>query len=107
MKLAQFLSLFMLSTPALASGVITCGDVMAVGDEASYTLHAEAQKRAQTAIEEFVGKRVVKPHVDATGSNANPETMASLIEVFWCETADTPLHSAYYRFYSSNKSVFE
>lgn len=80
---------------------------MAVGAEAKSTLHKAAQRRAQKEIEEFMERRVINPYAEALGQEGNPESMASLIEVFWCETPETPLHSAYYRFYSNNKSVFE
>jgi hypothetical protein len=89
-----------------AESVTTCGDVMNIGDGARMILHGDAQSRAKQKIELFVEKKVVVPYVDALGRKAKPINMARLIEVYWCETQQTPLHSAYYRFYSSNKSVF-
>lgn len=95
------------SFSAFASDVISCGDAIMVGGEAKSTLHSKAQRRAQEEIEAFVEKKLTKPFVDALGRKSDPETMAKLIEVFWCEVDKTPLHSAYYRFYSRNKYVFD
>lgn len=90
-----------------ASEVISCGDVTAVGGEARMALHKLAQERASKEIEEFIERRLVTPYVDAFGSAGDEESTASLIEVFWCETNNTPLHDAYYRLYSRNKHLFE
>ncbi len=106
----KYISIFfalITSSFAHSSEVITCGDAMSVGSEAKITLHSQAQKRAQTAIESFIEKPVKKPYVNAFGQESDLNTMSVLIEVYWCETQKTPLHSAYYRFYSNNKSVFE
>ena len=107
MKYLVFFIVSMSSVNVMSAGVISCGDAMSVGREARLTLHNEAQKRAQSAIEEFVEKDMVNPYVDLFGQKNDLKTMADLIEVYWCETPKTPLHSAYYRFYSSNKSVFK
>jgi len=90
-------------------GVMTCGDAMSVGEEARLALHQSAQKRAQDSIEEFMGKKIINPYSGhfVKERDATPSTMAYLIEVFWCETDKTPLHTAYYRYYSTNKSAFE
>ncbi|HBC3554585.1 MULTISPECIES: hypothetical protein [Vibrio harveyi group] len=90
------------------SNVITCFDVMNddVSRAARSLLHKQAQKRAQDSIESFIEKPVLKPYVDAFGRPSQPENMASVIEVYWCDARDKPLHSAYYDFYSRNKSVF-
>lgn len=90
-----------------AADVITCGDAMSVGKEAKASLHKEAQKRAQKAVEDFTGKKLTKPYIKIFGQSGTPESTLSVIEVYWCETETTPLHSAYYRLYSSNKLFFE
>lgn len=79
---------------------------MSVGGEARTLLHKQAQQRAQHEIESFMEKALMKPYVDVFGLQSSADVMADLIEIYWCETTNTPLHSAYYRFYSSNKSVF-
>ena len=107
MKYISIIFALIYSSLANSSDVITCGDAMAVGNEAKLVLHSQAQKRAQKAIESFVEKRVKKPYVNAFGQESDLNSMSALIEVYWCETQKTPLHSAYYRFYSNNKSVFE
>ena len=89
-----------------ATEVITCNDAMAVGGEAKSALHYLAQQRAQHDIESFVEKPVIKPYLDVWGSSSTPAVMAELVEIYWCETANTPLHEAYDRFYASNKRVF-
>lgn len=86
---------------------ITCADVTAVKSEAKIILHAAAQKRAQKEAEDLLEKKIATPYLDVLGQSATPEAMASLIEVYWCESPSTPLHSAYFRFYTSNKHVFE
>ena len=91
----------------VSAEVITCGDAYKVGGEAKYVLHREAQKRAQVAIEEMFEKKIKKPFVNTFQLETTPEKMAVFIETFWCESNKTPLHSAYYRFYSSNKHVFK
>lgn len=106
MKQLAFLLVLTFSASALANDVITCGDAESVGVEAKLALHKEAQQRAQKAIEEFVEKPVVTPYVGAFGAVGDAKSMAAIIEIYWCESAKTPLHAAYYRFYSSNKSVF-
>jgi len=95
------------STAFSASEVISCGDAMAVGVEAKLALHQQAQQRAQVEIEEFQGRKLVVRYINALGSEGDIDSMASVIEVFWCETADTPLHDAYYRLYSRNMRLFE
>jgi hypothetical protein len=106
-----FLSLIILIFTAFnaKAEVIMCGDVMSVGEEARLTLHKSAQKRAQIVIEDFMEKKITTPYAGwlVKPENATPSTMAYLIEAYWCETDETPLHSAYYRYYSSNKSAFE
>jgi len=79
---------------------------MSVGSEARTVLHKQGQQRAQNEIENLMEKPLMKPYVDVFGLKSSADIMADLIEVYWCETAKTPLHSAYYRFYSSNKNVF-
>lgn len=106
MKKCIVIAALTLSATSLASEVITCGDAAFVGTEAKAALHHEAQQRAQKAVEDFVGKPVVTPYVGLLGAPGDAKNMASLIDIYWCESAKTPLHDAYYRFYSSNKSVF-
>jgi hypothetical protein len=89
------------------AGVITCYDASAVGSEAKMSLHAAAQKRAQKAAEDLVEKKIVTPYVNALGQKDTPEMMAAVIEAYWCNSNSTPLHSAYFSFYTSNKHVFE
>jgi len=100
-----FLGLF--SINATGSNAISCGDAMSVGNEAKMALHSQAQKRAQKAIEQFVEKKLTKPYINLLGQRSNAKAMGALIEVYWCETPSTPLHSAYYRYYSNNKSAFK
>ncbi|AZG36762.1 MULTISPECIES: hypothetical protein [Shewanella] len=107
MKYISILFALFCSGIAYSSEVITCGDATSVGREAKLVLHSHAQKRAQQAIELFVEKKVKTPYVNFYGQVSDLKTMSSLIEVYWCETQETPLHSAYYRFYSNNKSVFQ
>jgi hypothetical protein len=90
-----------------AANVITCGDVSSVGDESKFLLHKAAQQRAEKKIEEFFERKITQPNAALLGQEGSEKSMAAIIETFWCETPDTPLHSAYYRFYSNNKSVFE
>jgi hypothetical protein len=87
--------------------VITCSDATSVGSEASLSLHASAQKRAQVAVENLLEKKIMTPYVDLAGGKATLKSMSSLIETYWCESPSTPLHSAYFRFYTNNKNVFQ
>ena len=90
-----------------ASDVTTCQDASSVGAEARLTLHDHAQSRAQREIERFVEKEIARPYVDVFGQETDADGMATLIEVFWCNYPEMPLHSAYYSFYSRNKHVLE
>jgi hypothetical protein len=90
-----------------ASEVITCGDAMGVGGVARMALHNQAQERAQKAIEEFIERRLATPYINGLGMAGDEESMASVIEVFWCDSLDSPLHDAYYSLYSRNKHLFE
>ena len=98
--------LFLLTLNLLNANVITCGDVISLNGEAKAILHKAAQQRGQIEIEEFVGKKIIKPYYSITGKS-NPKEFAAFIEVYWCESLSTPLHSAYYRFYSRNKGSFD
>ncbi|MGI2001294.1 hypothetical protein [Shewanella sp. AC91-MNA-CIBAN-0169] len=106
MKKITCLLFFITSINASATEVITCKDAMSVGGEAKSALHHLAQQRAQLDIENFVEKPLIKPYLDVWGSSSYPAVMAELVEIYWCEAANTPLHEAYYRFYASNKHVF-
>lgn len=115
MKLqTKFILLSLLCSPTVfannaTSSVITCFDV--TNDDVSLgaksALHAQAQQRAQKNIEKFMEKPILKPYVNVFGQSAKAENMAALIEVYWCDSQDKPLHSAYYDFYSRNKNVFK
>ena len=105
MKYSIFI-LAILFSANCASEVITCGDALSVKGEAKKVIHHAAQTRAQKAIEEFTGKKLKYPYIALIGGRSTAENMASVIEIYWCETTKTPLHSAYYRFYSSSKSYF-
>ena len=109
MKLILSILLLFISD-VYASEVITCGDVLTGSDEAKMILHKNAQKRAQKEIEEFIGKKIIYPY-PVTGfggvdKNGTPENMATIITIFWCESLNKPLHSAYYDFYARNKGAF-
>ena len=87
---------------------ISCGDAMAVGTEARTVLHKAAQKRAQKAVEEFIGKPLTLPYIQLLDPKAgNPTSTASIVEVYWCETENTPLNKAYYNLYTSSKKYFD
>ena len=105
---AKFLAAFC-AIPLLSNaGVITCGDAMSVGSESRASLHAAAQSRAQNAAQEFMEKTIVHPYGARDSMvGGTPEKMTGTIEVYWCKSAEQPLHSAYYNFYMSNKGVFE
>lgn len=116
-KIYLFIALAFFSTHSLAD-VITCGDAMSVGKEAKISLHEKAQQRAKKAVEAFTDKQLAKPYVAAGGFDpvcgskkckmeGTLETTADLVETFWCETASTPLHSAYYRLYTSSKDFYD
>ncbi|MEA5316078.1 hypothetical protein VB525_19610 [Vibrio parahaemolyticus] len=113
MRKLSLLSIFLfpiaVSANNATSNVITCFDVMNddVSRAARSALHEQAQKRAQSSIESFVGKPITKPYVNGFGQPAQAENMAAVIEVYWCDSRTKPLHSAYYDFYSRNKIVFE
>jgi len=90
------------------AGVITCGDAMSLEGDARMALHQSAQKRAQEAIEEFTGKKLIQPYIILFGSNGGtPESTAIIVETYWCESSSTPLNAAYYGLYSSSKTFFE
>ena len=103
------LLLFMiLAIDVLNGKVITCGDAMIAKGYNRLYLHDIAQQRAQREIEDFMGKKILTPYPSPiVGKNGTLKSMAALIETFWCEAPTTPLHSAYYNFYSRNKSAFE
>lgn len=103
----KIIFIIMLITNILYGKAITCGDTLVLDSEVKAKLHHAAQQRAQQEIEEFIGRKITTPYVNVFGEKATPEKMLGLIELFWCETTSTPLHSAYYRFYSRNKDVFE
>lgn len=107
MKLSLMICFITLYSSFAVSGVITCGDAQSVGTEAKLALHASAQRRAQKQAEELVEKKINTPLVDAFGRETSPEVMASVIEVYWCESPSTPLHEAYFNFYTNNKNVFD
>ena len=118
MKKHLLIFLFIYAPHSFAAGVITCGDAMAVGAEANASLHKAAQRRAQNEIEDFAEKKLTKPYIAAGGfepvcggkkckMTGTPETTAKFVETFWCETSLTPLHSAYFRFYTSSKDFFD
>lgn len=113
MRKLSLLSIFLfpiaVSANNATSNVITCFDVMNddISRAARSALHEQAQKRAQSSIESFIGKPVKNPYVDGIGQPSQAENMASVIEVFWCDSRAKPLHSAYYDFYSRNKVVFD
>ncbi|OUR75856.1 hypothetical protein A9Q75_17320 [Colwellia psychrerythraea] len=91
------------------SKVITCFDVTNdnISRAARSSLHKQAQQRAQRSIELFMEKPILTPYFDGLGQPAKAENMATLIEVFWCDNQEKPLHSAYYDFYSRNKNAFK
>lgn len=104
-----------------ANNVITCGDALKVDGEAKAVLHKIAQKRAQEAFENLVGKKLKNPTADPMDITilgikeikSNPVKFATWIETFWCEATNTPLHEAYFRYYTSigsdpitKKSIF-
>lgn len=94
----------------LFADVISCGDVFALkdGSEAKYELHKSAQQRAQKTAEDFMGKKMTKPFVSVFPTKKDElKDMIQTIEVFWCESAKTPLHQAYYSFYMNNKTCWE
>ena len=91
---------------------------MSVIGEAKAVLHKAAQQRAQIEIENFTDKKLTKPYIAAGGFESvcgskkckmtgTAKTTADFIEIFWCETKSTPLHSAYFRFYTSSKDFFD
>jgi hypothetical protein len=85
------------------NNVILCGDVFTASQEAKLVLHEVAQQRAQKEIENFVGKKLIQPY----WGKKDIEMISGIIETYWCETSSTPLHSAYYRLYSSSKFPFQ
>lgn len=96
-----------------ASDVITCGDASIVKGEANAILHKAAQKRAQKDFENLVGKKLENPTPDPTAplvkigeknKKSDPFKFAEFIEFWWCETSKTPLHEAYFRYYTSMAS---
>lgn len=91
------------------SKVINCFDVTNdnISRAARSALHKQAQQRAQRSIEIFMEKPILTPYFDGLGQPARAENMAALIETFWCDNQKKPLHSAYYDFYSRNKSAFK
>lgn len=107
MKYLQSTFLLVLLSCNVNAQVITCSDASVVGAEAKMALHAAAQQRAQTAAEDLLEKKVVMPYISLGGQIGTPEEMAAIIETYWCESNSTPLHSAYFRFYTSNKYVFK
>ncbi len=83
---------------------IRCGDVWSVkSSEANLALHQIAQKRAQEHVERLVGKKIINPYINMGIVNGEKtlKTTASIIEVYWCETSSTPLHSSYQSLYTS------
>jgi hypothetical protein len=106
------LSLFLIQI-ILFSKVIECGDVFVLEDksENKLALHTFAQKRAQSSAESFMNMKLKFPYgMDITQGALSPnkkggtfEQLIPIIEVFWCQSASMPLHSAYYNFYMSNK----
>lgn len=107
-KLFFFIIFTIGSTKIMASDVIRCKDIMNASKEARIALHSLAQDRAREDIEEFTGRKITRPFPKISSSeNLKIEQFMGLIEVFWCETPQTPLHAAWYRFYSINKKVFE
>ena len=106
MKILYTSIILYLSSFTSVFAITTCHDAMSVSGEAKSILHSHAQKRAQSETEEILEKKIINPYMTAFGHEGTPETMASLIELYWCESKSTPLHSAYYRYYSSNKVVF-
>ncbi|MDQ6967896.1 MAG: serine protease [Mariprofundaceae bacterium] len=106
--------LFTLYASNSTAGVITCGDAMSVKGDARMALHHSAQKRAQRAVEDFTGKTLTVPYPSMKAcfgnkceSDGTPESTASFVDIYWCETNSTPLHSAYYSLYSSSKLWFD
>lgn len=103
---------FILLGNLLASSVITCGDAFRFEDnsDGKYSLHKSSQERAQKEAENFMGKKIKKPYGSSWILNDTKEqkleNMISLIEIFWCENINMPLHSAYYNFYMRNKDVW-
>lgn len=105
------LQLFFINNVYAYSKAITCSDAMIFNyknqSEAKLSLHKVAQQRAQYEAEKFMNKTIIKPFPTALGENNKHMTIktALLIEIFWCYPS-MPLHSAYYNFYMSNKSVW-
>ena len=117
MKIQTLILLSSFTTCSFAD-VITCGDAFSVGSEAKASLHQSAQQRAQKSIEDFTGNILARPYIAAGGfepvcggnkctMTGTPQSTAEFVEIFWCETKSTPLHSAYYRMYSSSKDFFD
>jgi len=75
--------------------------------EAKQLLHQAAQQRAQREAENFTEKKIIKPYFTAGSGPGSPESMAALVEIYWCESSSTPLHSAYYRLYTTSKSFYQ
>lgn len=96
---------------SLFANVISCGDILVLkeGSEARYELHKSAQQRAQRSAEDFMGKKITNPFPLLFSQNKKGElkNLIPTIEIFWCESSTTPLHSAYYSFYMNNKSCWE
>jgi len=97
-----------------AGDAIRCGDASIVKGEANAMLHQAAQKRAQKDFESLVGKKLQNPtpdpmdaitlKKDKTKIKSDPIKFAEWIEFWWCETPKTPLHEAYFRYYTSMAS---
>ena len=85
-----------ISNSTAIAQVITCGDVMAeISNTAKDLLHKSAQERAQADYEAFMEKKLETPYI-GWPDKGTPESMAATIELYWCETRNTPLHTAYY-----------
>jgi hypothetical protein len=84
-----------------------CEDAFWAEEGMRSALHRTAQQRAESDVEDLMEREVVRPYIDVFGLQSTPKDMATLIEVYWCESGETLLHSAYFRFYTSNKNVFE
>ncbi len=102
-----FITAVLLPNRLSAADVVTCGDASIVGKEAHILLHEAAQQRAQNAVEALVERQVARPYGTRVGKvGENITDLIPLIEIFWCGSSDTPLHSAYFNFYTNNKSLF-